>query len=442
MTASGHGVPANAAPSVWRDPAAWARAADFVAVLVALSLPWSTSLVSIFLVIWILVVAPSIDPGNFLRSLKRPACMLPVALFVLAAVGTLWSPASWSMRMYYVGPTAKLLVLPLLIHHFERSDNGLRVVTAFLASCTVLLLASWTFYAYLPLVLNLARGMGFSPQDYVIGLPVKNYITQSQEFVICAFGCAIASAVMWQRHRKRWSAGFAALCLGFLLNPLFVISARTALVCIPALAAVFAIKYLSRRASLFAALAMTAILATTWASSPYLRMRIEVAVTDYKDYMHSNNRVAENSPGERLEFWRKSLKFLRAAPLIGHGTGSVRGLFEQEAVGQTGISAEVINNPHNQMLYFGIQWGAVGMALLLAMWIVHFSMFRGEGWGAWIGTLVVVQNVVGSIFNSHLSDFVEGWIYVMGVGIAGGMAMGIASHDRLKNRSDRSSPPR
>jgi hypothetical protein len=69
-------------------------------------------------------------------------------------------------------------------------------------------------------------------------------------------------------------------------------------------------------------------------------------------------------------------------------------------------------------------------------------MFRGDGWGAWIGTLVVVQNVVGSIFNSHLSDFVEGWIYVMGVGIAGGMAMGIASHDRLKNRSDRSSPPK
>jgi hypothetical protein len=34
----------------------------------------------------------------------------------------------------------------------------------------------------------------------------------------------------------------------------------------------------------------------------------------------------------------------------------------------------------------------------------------------------VVQNVVSSLFNSHLFDFQEGWIYVLGVGVAGGMA--------------------
>jgi hypothetical protein len=33
----------------------------------------------------------------------------------------------------------------------------------------------------------------------------------------------------------------------------------------------------------------------------------------------------------------------------------------------------------------------------------------------------VVQNFATSLFNSHLFDFNEGWIYVLGVGIAGGM---------------------
>jgi hypothetical protein len=36
---------------------------------------------------------------------------------------------------------------------------------------------------------------------------------------------------------------------------------------------------------------------------------------------------------------------------------------------------------------------------------------------------VVVQNIFTSLFNSHLFDFNEGWIYVLGVGIAGGMML-------------------
>jgi O-antigen ligase len=34
----------------------------------------------------------------------------------------------------------------------------------------------------------------------------------------------------------------------------------------------------------------------------------------------------------------------------------------------------------------------------------------------------VAQNFVSSLFNSHLFDFAEGWIYVLGVGVAGGMS--------------------
>jgi pimeloyl-ACP methyl ester carboxylesterase len=43
---------------------------------------------------------------------------------------------------------------------------------------------------------------------------------------------------------------------------------------------------------------------------------------------------------------------------------------------------------------------------------------------AWIGLLVVVQNIFTSLRNSHLFDFDEGWLYVLGVGIAGGMMLG------------------
>jgi O-antigen ligase len=133
--------------------------------------------------------------------------------------------------------------------------------------------------------------------------------------------------------------------------------------------------------------------------------------------------------GMRLEFWRKSLEFFAEAPVFGHGTGSTRGLFEQAAVGQTGAAAEIIGNPHNQTLNVAVQWGVIGIVVLYAMWLAHLVLFRGEGLIAWIGLLVVTQNIFTSLFNSHLFDFHEGWMYVLGVGVAGGTLLGQGLRD-------------
>jgi hypothetical protein len=65
----------------------------------------------------------------------------------------------------------------------------------------------------------------------------------------------------------------------------------------------------------------------------------------------------------------------------------------------------------------------VGVLVLYALWIAHLLMFRGEGLACWIGMLVVVQNMLSSLLNTHLFDFTSGWIYVLGVGVAGGMAL-------------------
>jgi hypothetical protein len=50
-------------------------------------------------------------------------------------------------------------------------------------------------------------------------------------------------------------------------------------------------------------------------------------------------------------------------------------------------------------------------------------LFRGAGLMAWIGAIVVVQNFLSSLVNSHLFDFGQGWLYVFGVGIIGGTVL-------------------
>jgi hypothetical protein len=57
------------------------------------------------------------------------------------------------------------------------------------------------------------------------------------------------------------------------------------------------------------------------------------------------------------------------------------------------------------------------------MWAAHVLLFRGAGLMAWIGTIIVVQNFLSSLVNSHLFDFSQGWLYVFGVGVVGGTVL-------------------
>src|SRR5687767_6167505 len=92
--------------SAWHDPAARILNIDLLTVLIAILLPWSTSGVAIAAGLWLVALIPTIEPRAFLRSLKRPVSMLPIAIFALALVGTLWSDASWGARLHAAGQTA------------------------------------------------------------------------------------------------------------------------------------------------------------------------------------------------------------------------------------------------------------------------------------------------------------------------------------------------
>lgn len=390
--------------------------ARFVA-LIALLLPWTTTGLIFALIPWLIAFA-FVDLRDFPRSLLRPICLLPIALVALAAVGTLWSDAPWLERIHAIGPAAKLLVIPLLIYQFEHWPYGHWVFSAFLLSCTVLALYSFAVAIdpALSLKLHLSRG----PYKVESGIAVRNYIDQSQEFALCALALVYPIVSLLRQRRVAIAVLFAALAIGFLANMIFVVVSRTALVTLPILILIFALVYLRRRTVLLVAGAMALLALLLWNVSPNLRTTVAKFSGDY-DVSIVGNDVS--GMGSRLEFWRKSLAFAAAAPLLGHGTGATRGLFERAAAGESGIRSEIVGDPHNQTLNVAVQWGALGVAVLYALWFAHLSLFRGEGLASWIGLLVVAQNMLSSLFNSHLFDFVEGWIYVLGVGVAGGMAL-------------------
>ena len=385
--------------------------ADILAVAIAVSLPWSTSATAILVGVWFFILVPVLRWDELRRDILTPAGGLPVLLVLLGLAGMLWADVTLLERWKGLDSFLKLLAIPLLFAQFRQSHRGDWVFAGYLFSCVALLATSFVVLA-IP-----ALAERFMRIDHVI---VKNAATQSGEFVTCIFG--LLYLVAGARKPGAWPSlpGAVLMIFAMLVSIVYVATGRTALVVFIVLLVLFAARMF--RPAVFAmAMAGTVLVgALAWVSSPYLRARTTSIGWDLQQYASD---MTVTSSGERLVFWTKSIEFIQQAPLVGHGTGSIHGLFEKSAVGKTGAAGEASTNPHNQMFAVGIQLGFAGIFLLWAMWIAHLLMFRGSGLAEWIGLIVVVQNIVGSLFNSHLFDFTQGWTYVVGVGVAGGMVI-------------------
>jgi O-antigen ligase len=390
----------------------FARLADGLAVALAVSLPWSTSATGILAGLWLLALIPTLDLPSLRRVIFVPAGGFPVLFVTLGAVGVLWADVPWAERFDGVGSFFKLLSIPLLLHQFSRSDGGRQVLIGFLTSCVLLLVVSWSLLAW--------PEMPWPGTVKSLGVPVKDYVAQSAMFTVCVLVIAQFAYDIWRDGRRRLALALVMLALTFLANVFYVATSRTFLVAIPVLLVVFGYRLFGWKGAIGFVVGCLVLATAAWPSATFLRLRVTSLFDEVRSYQPGANPT---SAGERLEFWRKSVGFIQEAPVIGHGTGSIREQFRRSAVGQTGMAAEVSANPHNQTFAVGIQIGLVGVAALLAMWIAHLALFRSGSFAAWVGLVVVIQNIVGSLFNSHLFDFTHGWAYVVGVGIAGGIVL-------------------
>jgi O-antigen ligase len=387
-----------------------AQFADGVAAAAGAALPWSTSATSILLVIWLITLGPTLDIRAIWREVKSPAGGLPVLLWLFAVVGMLWADASWPERFAGLSSFHRLLAIPLFLAQFRRSQNAWWVLCGFLSSSLVLLLASW----------GLALGVISWHTNWAFGVVVHDVIAQSTIFLVCAFALTVVAGACWRRGNWFWAVAAAVLTVLFFANLVFVAHSRADIVGTLVLIVWLGWRWSGWRGAVLASVALGVLSVAAWTSSPYLRFRVQSAVEDVRTYQQTG---AHNDVGDHIEFIKKSIGFVREAPVVGHGTGSIPQLFRRSSVGQTGAAGVVSVNPHNQILAVAIQLGILGGAMLVGMWGAHLILFGARALTGWIGTVVIVENVVSSLTSSHLFDFVHGWLYVLCVGIVGGLCM-------------------
>ena len=385
------------------------RVADALVAAIAVSLPWSTSVTSILIVLWLVALALTLQWPDLRHELATLAGGLPVLLWLMMLVGNLWSDASFWQRLDSLSDYHKLLAIPLLMMQFRRSPHAQRIIIGFLLASVVLLLVSW-----LPTIFPNLAGLAWRKWP---GVPVKDYLTQSGIFQLCAFGLAYGAITAWRHGHPVQASLCGILTLLFVVNIVYLASGRTSLVLMPIFVLLLGFQLFGWRGVVVAFVAGMLLAGIVWSSSNYMRNRLISLITEAQQ---DPRNVELTSAGLRLEFYRKSLGLVAQAPILGHGTGTIQTRFETLSVGQTGAAGLPTANPHQQTLAIAIQLGITGTAVLWTMWIAHLLLFRGAGAIAWFGLVIVSQNILSSLFNSHLSDFTQGWIYVFGVGVLGG----------------------
>jgi O-antigen ligase len=391
------------------DRAFLVRLADWLALGVAVALPWSTSVTGICIAAWLVVLLPTLDQAALRRELTSAAGGLPVVLWCLGVLAMFWADVGWQERLAGLGSFHRLLVIPLLLTQFRRSENGIWVVCGFFISSVTVLIASFA------LVL-----IGPTWWKSAYGVPVHDTIFQGSEFLICGFGALGYAALSREQMPWRERALLFALGILFLANFGFATVSRIALFTAPMLLLLLGWRVYRWKGVVTAGVLAISVGAVGWAASPILRERIGASVRELQDYRAANEAT---SIGEHLAFLKESWTIIASAPVVGHGTGSIPEEFHRVTAGKTGVSGVATVNPHNQTFAVAIQLGVLGAIVLWAMWLAHLALFRGQSAIAWLGLVAVSENVLSSMAHSHLFDFNNGWLYVFSVGVLGGMTL-------------------
>lgn len=385
-------------------------ARQVAAVATAFSLPLSTSAEAITVSIFAVLALLTLDLSRLRAVILRPAALIPVLLFLLLLIGVSWSTETPGVAIRWVGPYAKLLLIPLLIASAFTPKQVLQIGFGFLAACLILLVLSWA---------SILWPSGPWGWFKTVGVPVKDNAVQSGCFALCAFGLAFAALKMRDRLGSRTALAMGMLALAFSVNIFFISVSKTGLLMVAALLALFIIHSGGwRRMLLLTFPSLLVIAIAIWLSAPAQR-RLEGFVADMRAAKTSDESI---STASRLDFWSKGLKFVQQSPVYGHGTGSIRPLYQSLEATMPSPYGEATADPHNQFLAVALQVGLLGGFLLLAMWFVHLAMFIGRDFASVMGQAVVLQNILGSLFNSHLSTVTQGMLYCLAVGLLGAIA--------------------
>jgi len=372
------------------------RLARYAAIAIGASLPLSTALDNVLLVLLLLCWLASGRYAEKLASIRaNPVAVAALLLFALVLAGLAWGTGPLAEGRLYAKKYSDLIAIALLVTVFTDPADRQRALIALAASLA------------LTLVLSFVLWQGWLPHGgVVIGTPDDPSVFKQRipHNVLMSFGVLLYVVLARLARDRAWRIVWIALAVAAAVNCVLMVRGRTGYVLIIAFALLLILS-MRQWKTLVAAAALTAVCAIgAYHFSTGLQQRVAQTVSEARDWKPG---VATNtSVGGRLEFYRNTLAIIAEHPILGVGTGGFR---EAYAAQVKGSDMGETHNPHNLYLLVTAQLGLVGLALLAFLLVQqwryaarltapdHTLLARG----------VVLTLVVGGLFNSMIIDHTE-----------------------------------
>lgn len=340
---------------------------QYLLVLLAFSLPISVSAVT---VLSLLIAVFWFIEGNFRKKyevlIHNPVTVAVLCYLILFVIGLLWSE-DVGQGLDTLKKQWKLAMLPVFFTALHEKTR-LRCVYGFLAGLAITM--TMTYLAWFDLI----HYKGVSPEHPTRGL---YHVVYNPMLAFALY--IVLHEIVWGVSRGWQRLGLGLLAIAMFVD-MFITEGRTGQVAFFVLLAVFLLQLMQKK--MFRAIVATGILVPllfygAYSLSPTFHTRVDDAKREFLQAREN----PETSVGFRLLFWRNSWQIIQNNPFFGVGTGDFQ--LEYAKINQVRSPGKIeTDNPHNQYIFILCQFGLLGFAVLLAMFLMQMrhALVQKENW--------------------------------------------------------------
>ncbi len=322
-----------------------------------ISLAATNILMALMLVAWLLA-------GQYKarwHSVKSNTITLPaLLLYGLVIVGTSYSTASGAEMLQHLNKYSKFLFVLLAITLLQDPAWRQRCWRAFSAA---MLFTLFSVYAniWFDLPWSVTHNQGWGVDHTVFKDYISQGIMMSLFVLLCIHQCLRVTPL---QQRILWGT----LALLALVSITHLSAGRTAYLALFLSLSTYGItRITSPKKWLLMGLAGV-LVALLVSSSATLSNRVQSVVTETQVFLSGSKdgsvQHMMTSTGARLAMWQLSVEQIKQRPLIGTGTGSYRHIAKQSFTDPKLCGIACVH-PHNQFLFFGVEYGLLGIAVYL-----------------------------------------------------------------------------
>jgi O-antigen ligase len=371
------------------------------AILLGFSIPVSTGLDSVLLVLLLLTALVGWNSQYLRMTFQNPVARSALVLFGILFIGCFYGISRVTDGIKVLTKYDDLILIALLIPIFATPKTRLYGQYSFIAAMLLTLILSYLIW------LGAFQHTGLFtdrlPENPVV---FKLHITHGILMGFTAYMFAVYA--IYNKGKLRWLlliASALALC-----NVLLMTQGRTGYLVVIALTVYLILVKLHWR-NILLSISLIIITATSiYLASPKIQSRVSLAIHEAQMWQPMQGNNEASSIGTRMDYYTNAIKIIRKQPLLGVGTGGFETAYAKEIEGTALASS---NNPHNQYLLFWSQIGLVGLtAFLFFLWVAWKAAIKlTSSTEVLLARGLLITIVIGCIFNSLLLDHTEGLFF-------------------------------